>query len=269
MKNLFLLSCLLPVQFCFSQGIQTPFFTGPAGMSAYSNRFTDCFSQLSNQAALAAQRRFSAGVLVENKFLLPELNQFSAAIAIPAGNGAAGITGSWFGNNTYNESCIGIAYGKNLGRIGIGIRFNYTMIRIAGYGSIAAMGVSAGSIWQVTPKLCTGIELVNPAGGKFGKGSRETLPAVYKTGFGYEVSEKLLLVTEVIKTEDQPVNLHAGFQYIIVDRLITRFGITTETGSPYFGVGWKWKGVQADVLAGYHAQLGITPGLMLIYSGEK
>ena len=269
MKNLFIGYGLLQATLCSAQVVQQPVFIEAAGMGAYSNRFTDCFSSLTNPASLSSLPHFTAGVLAEKKFMLAELNHFIAVLGIPAGKGGIGITTGWYGNSDYNETAMSVAYGKKLGKVNIGIAFRYTMLRIAGYGSDAATGFTLGSTWQVTPEICAGFELVNPAGGKFSKNPGEKLPAIYKTGLGYEVSEKLLLVTEVIKEENKPVSVHAGMQYKIAGKLITRFGITTAGSSPYFGAGWRWKNMRVEVLAGYHTRLGITPGLMLVYTGKN
>jgi hypothetical protein len=46
-------------------------------------------------------------------------------------------------------------------------------------------------------------------------------------------------------------------------------GIATSTGSPYAGMGWQWKNCRADLTMRYHPQLGITPGLLLVFYGKQ
>ena len=86
---------------------------------------------------------------------------------------------------------------------------------------------------------------------------------------GYEASEKFFVSIEIEKEENQPVNVNAGLQYKFLPQLIARTGISTNTSNVYAGVGLILKSLRLDVVAGYHPQLGVTPGLLLIYSFSK
>ncbi len=143
-------------------------------------------------------------------------------------------------------------------------------MRVAGYGNDAAVGFEVASQWQINTALVAGIHIVNPVGGRFRKQPGEKLAAVYQFGAGYEVSKQLFLSAELTKEEDRPVNVQAGLQYMAVpDKLFVGTGITTATTSPYAGVGWQWKNCRADVSVRYHPQLGLSPGLLLIFYGKQ
>jgi len=47
---------------------------------------------------------------------------------------------------------------------------------------------------------------------------------------------------------------------------MARAGIATASSNAYFGVAFFLKSFRIDITAAYHPQLGITPGLMFIYS---
>jgi hypothetical protein len=240
------------------------------GLGAYSHQFTQSFSFPANQASLGGLSRASAGVYAEQQYGLKELSQYMATAAIPVNRGGIGIALQYSGFSDFNESQIGLAYGKNLGKVSLGIQCNYNMMHLAGYGNDAAVGVEVGSQWQITSSLVTGIHVINPVGGRFRNQPNEKLAAVYQFGAGYEVSKQLFVSAEITKEEDRPVNVQAGLQYIIIeDRLFVRTGITTATTSPYVGMGWQWKNCRADVSVRYHPQLGLTPGLLLIFYGKQ
>jgi hypothetical protein len=265
---------LLPLYFipCLALGQSIRYSPGTlyTGVGAYSHHFTQSFSFLANQAVLGGVSRASAGLYAEQKYGLKELSMYMATAAIPVKGGGLGIALQYAGFSDFNESQVGIAYGKNLGRVNLGIQCNYNMMRIAGYGNDAAVGFEIGSQWQINSVLVTGIHLVNPIGGRFRNHPDEKLAAVYQFGVGYEVSKQLLLSAEITKEEDRPVNVQAGLQYIVVpDRFFVRTGITTATSSPYIGVGWQWKNCRADVHVRYHPQLGLTPGLLLLFYGKQ
>ena len=148
-------------------------------------------SRRSNQASLAQLKNASAGVFGERRFLLNELNNYSAAIGLPTKSGNFGLKAGYYGFSDYNESQLGLAYARKLGKkVDIGAQFNYNGIRIAGYGNDAAVSFEIGTVLHVTDKLHAGVHVNNPVGGKFGKDQKEKLASVYTFGLGYEASEK-------------------------------------------------------------------------------
>ncbi|WP_143774131.1 hypothetical protein [Niastella vici] len=257
---------------CLAHGQSIRYSSGTlyTGLGAYSHQFTQSFSFLANQASLGNLSRTSAGVYAEQKYGLKALSMYMATVAMPVNRDGIGISMQYSGFSDFNESQVGLAYGKNLGRLSVGIQCNYNMVHVAGYGNDAAVGVEVGSLWQINSTLVTGIHLINPVGGHFRNHSSEKLAAVYQFGAGYDVSKQLFLSAELTKEEGQPVNVQAGLQYVAVpDRLFVRAGITTATSSPYIGMGWQWKNCRADVSMRYHPQLGISPGLLLLFYGKQ
>jgi hypothetical protein len=253
-----------------SQHLRRPVLATYTGLGAYSLSNTDVFSFTANQASLAQLKNASAGVFGERRFLLNELNNYTAAIGLPTQSGNFGLKAGYYGFSDYNETQIGLAYARKLGnKIDIGAQFNYNGIRIAGYGSDAAVSFEIGTVLHVTDKLHAGVHINNPVGGKFGKDQQEKLASVYTFGIGYEASEKFFVSAEIIKEEDQPVNVNAGLQYKFLSRLLARAGISTSTSAAWFGIGLSLKSFRVDVTTAYHPQLGITPGLMLIFQLNK
>lgn len=270
MKFYFLLFVTLFGTTAISQVVRKPINVTYTGLGAYSINQVDVFSFSSNQASLTQIKAASAGVYGERRFLLSELNNYNGAIALPTSSGNFGLSASYYGFSDYNESQVGLAYARKLGsKADIGIQFNYNNIRIAGYGNAAAVSFEAGAIMHITEQLNAGIHINNPVGGKFGKNEEEKLPSVYTFGIGYEASEKFFISTEVIKEEDQPVNVNAGMQYNFIPQLLARAGVSTATSSVWAGIGVLWKTFRIDVAATYHQQLGVTPGLLILFNFKQ
>ena len=250
-----------------SQHLRRPILATYTGLGAYSLANTDVFSFTSNQASLAQLKNASAGVFGERRFLLNELNNYSAAIGLPTKSGNFGLKAGYYGFSDYNESQLGLAYARKLGKkVDIGAQFNYNGIRIAGYGNDAAVSFEIGTVLHVTDKLHAGVHANNPVGGKFGKDQQEKLASVYTFGLGYEASEKFFVSAEIIKEEDQPVNVNAGLQYKFLSRLLARAGMSTNTSTAWLGIGLTLKSFRVDVTSAYHPQLGITPGVLLLFN---
>ncbi len=261
---------LLNINWCAAQIIHSPIKANYIQTGAYSNNFTDAFSFTNNQAALISQKETSAGIYSERRFSLQELSNYTAAIAIPTNAGGFGIQTNYFGFSDYNESQIGIAYAKKLGRfINIGVQFNYYSIHISEYGNANTTNFEIGFIIHPTEKITAGFHVYNPIGGDFGKNTNEKLASIYNAGLGYEASSQVFISAEIIKEENKPVNVNAGLQYIFAKQFFARMGIVTESTSPYIGFGLHWKEFRLDATVSYHPQLGFTPGLLFIYDFGK
>lgn len=265
MRTLLIPFCLIHCQ-ALCQAVQYAPGMAYTGLGAYNHSFTQVFSFQHNQAALAGCRQAGVGIYTERPFGIKELATHWASAALPLKGGGVGLALQYAGYSAFNNSRAALAYGKNLGKLGLGIQFNYSRMNRAGYGSDAAIGFEIGSIWQLTKKLAAGIRLANPVGGNY---KNEKQAALYAFGLGYEASEQVLLQADIIKEENRPLQVIAGVIYNIVpNRFFTRMGIVTATSEPFFGAGWQWKRCRADACIRYHPQLGITPGMMMIFYGQ-
>jgi hypothetical protein len=251
----------------YCQPSRSPLSARYTSMGTYSKNVTDAFSGSSNQASLANVKYATAGVYAERRFMLKELSNFSAAIALPSKLGGFGIAARYFGAQNFNTSQLGLGYGRKLhDKIDIGLQFNYNIIRLAGYGSSGLVNFEAGALIHLTEKLHMGLHVYNPVGSKFGKLGDEKLASVYTAGLGYEVSPLVFISTDISKQEDQPVNINAGMQYVFADHFFARLGIASSTGNYFFGLGMQWKSIRLDAVSSWQGQLGFTPGLLLLFN---
>ena len=251
----------------YCQAVRQPLAVRYTGLGAYSKYQVDVFSFTDNQAALAQLKNTAVGVYTERRFLLSAASMYAAAAVLPTKHGNFGVEADYFGFKNYNESQIGLAYARSLGsNLDVGIQFNYYGFRIPAYTASSALNFEVGAIAHISEKLHAGIHTYNPVGGKLSKTKDEKLSSFYKFGLGYEASEKFLITTEIIKEEDQPVNVQAGFLYNFMKQFFIRAGTSTVTAGSYAGIGIRWNSIRLDIAAGYHPQLGFTPGLLLIYN---
>ena len=271
-KKIILLTVTLLSTVCLSaQTLRRPVAAGYTGLGAYSLNQVDVFSFTANQASLAQLKNNAAGVYGERKFLLSELNNYTAVLGFTTNSGNFGLNLNYSGFSDYNESQAGLAYGRKLSnKIDIGAQINYTAISIAsGYGNASAISFELGTILHVTDKLNAGIYIKNPVGGKFGKNQLEKLSSVYGFGIGYEASEKFFISAEIEKEEERPVNVIAGFQYKFIQQLLVRAGISSATSTTWLGVGVLLKSFRLDVTTNFHPLLGITPGVLLLFNFKE
>ena len=254
----------------FSQTVRRPMSAIYTGLGAYSISHADVFSFTSNQASLAQLKNTSAAVFSERRFMLEEMSLYQAAVSVLTSSGNFGLKAGYYGFSDYNETQLGLAYARSLGsKIDLGVQFNYNAIRINSYGNASAINFEIGTILHLTDKLHAGVHAYNPVGGKLGKNEEEKLASVYTVGMGYEASEKFFVSAEVEKEENQPVNVNAGMQYKFLKQLMARTGIATSTSNVYFGAGFFFNSFRLDAVISYHPQLGISPGLLILYDFSK
>jgi hypothetical protein len=258
---------------CFlvkAQTLRRPVAAVYTGLGAYSINHVDIFSFTANQASLAQLKNVSAGVYGERRFLLSELNNYTAVAGMPTASGNFGLKAGYSGFSDYNETQLGLAYARKLGtKIDVGVQFNYHGISVAGYGNSSAISFELGTVLHLTDKLNAGVHVNNPIGGKFGKDQQEKLASVYAVGLGYEASDKFFINVEIEKEEDQPVNVNAGMQYKFLPQLMARIGMSSATSAAWLGLALTIKSFRIDLTTSYHPQLGITPGILFLFSLDK
>jgi hypothetical protein len=227
----------------------------------------DVFSSSENPAALSQLKNAAVAVNGERGYMLGELNKYCAVIGLPTQTGNFGLQACYFGFSNYNESKLGLLYARNLGsKVDVGVVFNYYGINISGYGTASAISFEVGTVLHLTERLHTGVKVSNPVGGRFGKTRGEKLSSVFEIGFGLDASEKFYTAAEIEKEENNPVNVSATLQYKFQQSLHIRAGIATSTSSVWIGFGFSLRSFRMDVATNYHPQLGITPGLLLLFN---
>ena len=248
------------------QNISMPYI----GMGAYTTKQVDVFSFASNQAALAQTKEAGVGVFGERRFLLSQISNYGLAIALPTTLGNFGLQINQAGFANFNEQKLGLAYARSLGaKIDVGVQFNYYGYKIPAYNSGSTINFEAGAIAHVSEKLNVGIHVYNPVSTSFGKQTAEKLAAAYKFGIGYDASENFYVSTEIVKEEDVPVNVTGAVQYHFEKQFFVRAGFKSDNKTGYAGAGFLYKKLRVDVSSSFHPQLGVSPGLLLMYNFNK
>ncbi|WP_139256464.1 PorV/PorQ family protein [Flavisolibacter ginsengisoli] len=249
------------------QSIRSSMAAPIAQLLTYSSVHHSPFNMVANQAVLARFDNFSGAVYGEKRFALKELSQYTGIISFPTSSGNFGVSVDHFGDLPYNETGVGLAYGRQLSEmIDIGVQFNYYNFQTQGYGSASSINVEGGILFHLSEIFKAGFHIYNPGGSKIGKEVTESLPSVYSAGFGYDLTQKVFIGASIEKMEGQPLNLNAGVHYYFEDKLSACGGINSANSSYFIGFGVLVKNLRLDIIASMHPQLGISPGLLLTFS---
>lgn len=151
----------------------------------------------------------------------------------------------------------------------MGARFNYASLKIGVYGRASAVYVEAGALLHLHEQVHAGVQISNPTSVRMAKEGEELLPVVATAGVGYEVSPQFFVAGEVQKVVHRDFAVNAGMQYRFDERLWARAGFRSATSAYYLGLGVALKTLKLDVTASVHPQLGVTPGLQVLFTAKE
>lgn len=232
-----------------------------AGMGFSSVMLSDVWSVSNNQAGLAFLENPSVGLNYRNSFMVNTLGYQALTMAMPIKNtGAFGLNVSYFGYSQYNESQVGLAYGKKLSEnFSFGLKVNYVQTKLAeDYGKIGRAVAEAGILAKPTENMFVAAHLYNISRTKIADYTNETIPTIFRIGIGYTFSEKVLVTTEVEKDLKYSPIFKVGIEYQLVEGFFLRTGISTNPTMNSFGIGYKHKRIVADLAFVTHATLGLS-----------
>jgi len=256
---------LLITSAAIAAGENFPIGTRPASLANTYVMQADIWSVYHNQAGLGFYPHFSLGFHHENKFVIPEYSLHAIALTLPVKPGTFGLSYSYFGYEKYNESKIGLGFGKNFGeRFSAGVQTNLHHVYIDGeFENRNALTVEGGIQYKANEKFAFGIHVFNPARAKISAYNSDTITTTFRAGTSYIPFEKLFIGLEIEKHPDKEPVFKAGIEYQLIESLFLRTGIFTNPVQNTFGIGYKIKRISADIAFTHHQILGFTPHFSL------
>jgi hypothetical protein len=244
-----------------------PLGSRAAAMGNAAVAISDLWSVHHNQAGLASLDKFQAGVHHENKFMVPEFALQALALALPARPGTIGLSYTYFGFSKYNESKLGLAFGRSFGeRISAGVQINYLHTYIAeDYGNTGNVTVEGGFIAEPVPGLFIAAHIYNPSRSTIRTYYDQPLPVILRFGMAGFLGERLLAAVEAEKDNEHNAVLKAGIEMGFHGPLYLRAGIISEPFRGSFGIGYVLGALVADLAFTNHQALGFTPHFTLSY----
>jgi len=229
---------------------------------------TGCWSVYGNQAGLAGINRAELAGSFQNQFLIPELSTRSGLIVFPVQSSVLAVSVYQFGKNPFRQDKFGIAYARQLfPQLNVGVQFNYFQLYMAEDNrSVGTSGLELGFQYRIIRKLLLGIHVLNPY-----KTALKTYYGVYRYpsrinfGASYRLSDYFSLTTQLDNDFNRQLILRTGLEYIILDRLVLRTGIS---GMPYHlsvGIGFQVNRLIMDLATNYSQYLGNSPSVSFNY----
>ncbi len=249
----------------FHSPVRSVYLTG----GAYSAQFTDAFSFTGNPAVLGSAKSFRAAFSSERRWMLKELDYYRMVCSFPAGRGGMGFMFHYTGNSDYNETAFTMSYGKDLGRIALGLEFGYDIDHVAGYGNKPGGSALLGLRFHPSEKIYAGFAFSASLFGRTEKKNPEKGSGKYTMGFGYEASPLVFLSIQLEKEAGIPINIIGCIDYRWSDQFYASLGIEGISTSPYLKAGWKKNRLTIEIFTAYHLALGFTPGIVFFWEGKN
>jgi len=285
------------IVFIFSQKTSAQNDGAPIGARAVgignsTVTISDQWAIFNNAAGMANIENIAVGVFFENRFGMKEFSSVAAGFVFPVNQlfrsdtlssytatatatssyGVAGMSFYRFGDQLYNEQRAGIGYAHNIKNISLGIKVNYWQLSIEGLGTKRTYTIEFGGQAAITKELIFGAHIYNINQAKLAEYKDERVPTIMKAGLSYRprvLVDKLMLNIETEKDVDFPVSFKAGVEYMIIEKLSLRTGISTRPFFNYFGVGFQFKSFDVNYALSTHSDLGLSHYLSVSYNFEN
>ncbi|MEO0470865.1 MAG: hypothetical protein AAF206_14655 [Bacteroidota bacterium] len=240
---------------------------------AFSGVNGSFWSMFHNPAGLSGLNQAQAGISLERRYLLSQLNQGSVALAMPfTDQQAVGLAVQSFGFAGFRESDIQANYAiEILDKIRFGAALHYASLQIQDYGSGSVVYADVGLQAQVNNEISVGFSAFNVNRARLQTlNGDEFIPTIVSAGIAYQPTEKVMVVADVQKDIDHPLSFRGGIEYEIVPEFTIRSGVSTEPLSLNAGFGLKLSQFKLETAFRLQEQLGFTPHLSLSFAfGQK
>lgn len=250
-----------------------------AGMGHAGVSLSDGWSLFNNQAGLGMLPHWETNLYVNPLFQVQGVSQKNLGIIVPQRYGTMGLGISHFGNNLYQETTLGLAFGKKLfDNFSSGIKLNFCQISIGeNYGNAFLFTFEVGSLVRLSDNLRLGFHIFNPINTQFSSLQTEHIPATYRLGATYHISDKLLTICEIEKNILYKTKVKTGAEYMLIDDFYLRIGFASspslkESAQPglgnnfTFGTGLLLNNFIIDFSANIHQVLGWNPQFSIRFS---
>lgn len=271
MKLLRVISCFALIMLsAFENRGQEVFYPGSRyqALADASVGLSGCWSVFGNQAGLARIKRPEMAGSFQNRFFVPELSTRSGLLVFPVQSSVFAVSLYQFGEIPFRHEKLGIAYSRQLfPQLNFGFQFNYYRLFLAEDNrSVGSAGVELGVQYLLTDQFVLGFHILNPyqtevkmLSGNFQYPSRMNFGALFHP------SDSFLITSEIENDFSSYFRVKAGMEYIILETLSLRTGIS---GKPYqfsAGFGFRIKKLMMDMATTYNQYLGHSPSVSFQY----
>lgn len=163
-----------------------------------------------------------------------------------------------FGNQIYQEKTAGFSYGLLYREIlSLGLSVHFYNIAILGYQNSTAIGLTVGSVCDLSERLQVAVLFQNVNSPSIYKYS-DPLPECFSMGIRYQPRTKIELCGEIFKDTEFPFSLRMGTILKPFDFVDLKFGAQFNPDRYSGGFSIYWKKLSLDFAFQHHQVLPYT-----------
>lgn len=222
---------------------------------AYAALLSSQSAIFGNPSSLAFNTDRRASILYGRSFGLKELANSGLSVPLYFGLANIEIGLSRFGFSLYHEDIVSIGIGKRIfNDAAVGLALRYLSTEIRGYGSASTIGLDMGFSLKINSKMNFGVSAKNVNAPKLSKSVRALARSV-RIGASFAVDDKVLLITEYHKEENETAVTRIGTEIEFFSDQYLRFGITTNPSSFSMGFGFRLNKIDLNYSFNTHPYL--------------
>ncbi len=151
------------------------------------------------------------------------------------------------------------------GGVALGVRLAVCTLAIQEYGTATIVNCDAGLALDLNADWSIGAVVAGPGFSRFGAGE-ESLPVSIECGTAYRPFSVLVLGCSLFKDMLFPPEFRLGLEYMPVDILWLRCGITEDPALVAVGIGLSVEPFHLDYAVCGHRELGFSHTVSLLYT---
>ena len=172
---------------------------------------------------------------------------------------------SHYGNGDYNRIFTGLCSAVTIMKgISLGVQIDYISENSAGdYRDESHITFETGMTMILSSSLTAGLHVSNPVK------SLNSLSSSINAAVQWKHSDDLYLTLEGSKTTGEPLSVHCGVSWQILDRLTLRSGYMSSPSCFTFGMGFRTGSFQTDAGFLANSTTGVTSSVSIIWTIGK
>jgi hypothetical protein len=238
-----------------------PFFAS----AKIGEHFINTINCVRNPSVLPYLKNIEGAVYSEKKYLT-DINLLLISISAPFRNNGASLMFQQFGNTLFSERTVGLSYGKSFGNLNAGLLFESINVKFQGLDAgYSFLQTGLFSTLKVSENVFAGISMKNPRIVIKATETKVHPASSFSLVIGWQSSDIAYVGMESKKEEGRPLSIVFALQYQFADKFHGSFNWHTTGNQPYVSIGWIINRFVLEAGCSYHAALGPSPSVCLIY----
>lgn len=258
---------LLKINSSFASGEPFPIGAKSWGIANATAALADRNSVFNNPAGLGFLQENFVSTSYHARYNIAGLQTLSLSGNYNTKFANIGLGIERFGDKLYNEQKLGLAIGKSMNRVSLGLKVSYFQAAIENFAAKNTLLTEFGVMTKLSSKVQMGFCAYNLIGAKLF--ASQVIPTVLRFGVSFTPTKQILLVAEAEKNLELPTLIKAGIEYQIVKNFYLRTGLTSKLNIAHFGFGFQSKQFIFDYAFSSHSALGFSNHLSISYQIGK